>query len=227
MVHVQQPSSSSHYVPLPLCRWWLAEYDLFRLSPPFPRKTTQKGPFLCRHTIAVGLSSMHDCLHVGITWLFSFWFHLLALSLDTGAANIFFPGARSYQAALSSAEQYFFTLRKKSASLNICLTPWQLFDTTSTPLFTVEGSGRRHLYNGTLSFASKALFPGSSFPVSLHIRVLSPVLSSVSTLFPKPGFWKTAALRLVRTLQRLGSSETVKKERFFLLCLHQRTEVVA
>lgn len=68
---------------------------------------------------------MHDCLYVGITWLFSFCFHPLALShspLDTGAASILVPGAGSYQAALSSAEQYFFTLRRKSASLNICLT---------------------------------------------------------------------------------------------------------
>lgn len=69
---------------------------------------------------------MRDCLYVGITWLFSFCFHLLALShcpLDAGAASIFVPGAESYQAAPSSAEQYFFTLRRKSASLNICLTP--------------------------------------------------------------------------------------------------------
>lgn len=101
--------------------------DLSRHTPPFPQEDCRgKGLFLCRHTIAIGLLSMHDCLYVRITWLFSFCFHLLALShcpLDTGAASIFVPGAGSYQAALSSAEQYFFTLRRKSASLNICLTP--------------------------------------------------------------------------------------------------------
>lgn len=58
--------------------------------------------------------------------MFSFCFNLIALShypLDRGTASIFVPGAGSYKAALSSAEQYFFTLRRKSASLNVCLTP--------------------------------------------------------------------------------------------------------
>lgn len=67
---------------------------------------------------------MRDWLYTGIIGLFSFFFHLLTLShypLDTGAESVFFPVAGNYQAALSSAEQYFFTLRKKFASLNIWL----------------------------------------------------------------------------------------------------------
>lgn len=163
----------------------------------------------------------------------SFCFHLHVLShcpLDRGAASVFVPGAGSYQAALSSAAQYFFTLRRKAASLNIFLTPWQLFDRISTPLFTVAFSGRRHLYQGTPSFVSKALFPAGnrpSFPISVQFWVLSPVLSSVRASFPKPEFGETAALGLVHRLQRLCSSRwDSRKERFFPLQLHQRTEVV-
>lgn len=78
--------------------------------------------------------------------------------------------------------------------------------------------------------ASKALFPTgntSSFPVSVHVWVLSLVSSSVRASFPKPEFGETAALCLVHRLQRLGSSQwDSKKERFFPIWLHQRMEVM-
>lgn len=139
---------------------------LFRHTPPFPQEDCrEKGVFPYRCTIAIGTLFMHDCLYIGITCLFSFCFHLLALShcpLDRGAASIFFPGPGSYHAALSSAEQYFFTLRRKSASLNVCLTPWQLFDRTSTPLFTVQIQWQKTSLSGHLSFASKDLFPAGN-----------------------------------------------------------------
>lgn len=231
-VHVQQPSGSALHVPLPPCSWWLAEGMIsLGTHPHSPRKTAER-----RVSFYVDTPSLeHSCLcMIACMWELLGGFPSVFISLPSLAVlwiqGLRVPGAGSYQAALSSAEQYFFTLRRKSASLNICLTPWQLFDRTSTPLFTVAFSGKRHLYQGTLSFSNKALFPAgnrSSFPVSVHIWVLSPALSSARASFPKPEFGETAALRLVSRLQRLGSSRwDGKKERFFPLWLHQRMEVV-
>lgn len=59
--HVQQLSSSCLHVPLPPCRWWLAEgVSSLVTPPPFPQENCRgKGLFLCRCIVAIGFSSMH------------------------------------------------------------------------------------------------------------------------------------------------------------------------
>lgn len=97
-----------------------------------PGRLETEGPISTKTHHSYRTLVMRDCLDAGIIWLFSL-FSLVSLyywPLDTGSTSILVPRAGSYQAALSSAEQCFFTLRRKSASLNICLTPWQLFDRT-------------------------------------------------------------------------------------------------